>query len=547
MRKLLPLLGDGMHAFTSRRGDSVVRIITVVTALGLLPLILAIFIFARAFHATETARADTRLAATMGIALKRLATAESSALVDARKLAASHEVQAALIRRDGGAIRKKTIQRSWGSITVSLPSTAPRPSDLAIVQDVSVRSGSRVIGTVRAAILPALVVNGVQRQTGVACIVILNGLARTGVLRGASVAARAEGIGTVDVRGEQYHVLVRRIGAQLGIASAISAREIDARVRRRELIVIGAGVLTLLAAVLALALYRNTFELSRDRRRSRSPAALVGDLVAAAHDPTALLPVLLEAAVAIVNAAGGRIIWDGEIFASRGRKTRSRELVLTLDDTETAPRQLVLWPRRGAFSRADREIVQSLVTQGQVALENARLHKIVERQALTDELTDLANRRRFMEVVQREVARAARFNQPLALVLFDLDHFKQINDRFGHQAGDDVLRATASVIKSRIRETDLAARVGGEEFAVILPGTGESGAVTLAEYLRRDLTRLVKVGGDVSVTASFGVVDLAVAGDVQQLIAAADHALYRAKRTGRDRVCSANTPASRTE
>ena len=153
---------------------------------------------------------------------------------------------------------------------------------------------------------------------------------------------------------------------------------------------------------------------------------------------------------------------------------------------------MLLPPRRG-FSATDRDLARSLAAQGQIALENALLHSVVRRQAVTDELTDLANRRRFMEALQQDVARSDRLDTPLALVLFDLDHFKQINDQYGHQIGDDVLRSAAEVIRTRVRETDLAARIGGEEFAVILPGTDLSGAAALAEHLRRDLADHVEV------------------------------------------------------
>src|SRR5207237_2583695 len=142
---------------------------------------------------------------------------------------------------------------------------------------------------------------------------------------------------------------------------------------------------------------------------------------------------------------------------------------------------------------AERELARSLAGHGRIALDNARLHGVVRRQAVTDDLTDLSNRRRFMEALRQEVARSARLDTPLALVLFDLDHFKQINDRCGHQAGDDVLRSAADAIRARVRETDLAARIGGEEFALILPGTDRQGAVSLAEHLRRAVSRTVGV------------------------------------------------------
>ena len=172
-------------------------------------------------------------------------------------------------------------------------------------------------------------------------------------------------------------------------------------------------------------------------------------------------------------------------------------------------RELLLVCARTTLTDSQAERVDQLVEQRLewgALVWHARLHSVVRRQAVTDELTDLANRRRFMEVLQQEVARATRFGSALALALCDLDNFKQINDRCGHQAGDDVLRATANVIRERVRETDLPARIGGEEFAVILSGTDIRGAYALAEQLRHDLSARVRVPlADWAVTASFGI------------------------------------------
>jgi diguanylate cyclase (GGDEF)-like protein len=177
-----------------------------------------------------------------------------------------------------------------------------------------------------------------------------------------------------------------------------------------------------------------------------------------------------------------------------------------------------------------------------VALENVRLHRLVERQASTDGLTDLANRRHFEEGLASEISRAERFGGSLALVLADLDDFKQVNDRYGHQAGDDVLQAFADVLRDTVRDIDLAARYGGEEFAVLLPQTDLGGAERLAERLRevmeaRQLTP--HPGASFSVTSSFGVASFPEAPTPAALFAAADEALYRAKSAGKNCVVCA--------
>ena len=126
----------------------------------------------------------------------------------------------------------------------------------------------------------------------------------------------------------------------------------------------------------------------------------------------------------------------------------------------------------------------SLAGQAVVALENARLHRIVERQALVDGLTGLANRRQADETLASELARAERLGGPVGLILADVDDFKAVNDRHGHPTGDIVLRDLAETFRETVREIDTAARWGGEEFAVILPGTDLEGAAQLAERLR---------------------------------------------------------------
>src|SRR4029078_12686032 len=157
--------------------------------------------------------------------------------------------------------------------------------------------------------------------------------------------------------------------------------------------------------------------------------------------------------------------------------------------------RLLLYRNRDDFSERDREVARSLVAQGRIALENARLHNLVRRQAQTDELTDLANRRRFMSALEQEIARTSRFGTPLSLVLFDLDRFKRVNDHCGHQVGDLVLRSTADAVRARIRETGVAARIDGEDFAILLPGSDAAGAVTFAENLRVDIRREVAIDG----------------------------------------------------
>ena len=165
----------------------------------------------------------------------------------------------------------------------------------------------------------------------------------------------------------------------------------------------------------------------------------------------------------------------------------------------------------------------------------------------TDELTSLPNRRAFKEALMHEIQRAKRYGTPLSLTLFDLDHFKQVNDSHGHPAGDRVLVAVARAVERNLRESDVFARVGGEEFVVLLPNTNEEGAVEFAERLRAALQAIspLALEVDAQITASFGVVEFDRGSDDstgETLSAAADAALYNAKWLGRNRVFSARVP-----
>jgi diguanylate cyclase (GGDEF)-like protein len=161
------------------------------------------------------------------------------------------------------------------------------------------------------------------------------------------------------------------------------------------------------------------------------------------------------------------------------------------------------------------------------------------RQAQTDALTNLANRRALDERLDDEVDHARRLGTNVAFVIADIDNFKSVNDSYGHQTGDEVLRKVARVFAEAVRELDLPGRYGGEEIALVLPGTNLSGARALAEKVRKSLEELhvtTAQGNAVQVTASFGAACFPAQSGVEELVAAADAALYEAKRTGKNRV-----------
>ncbi len=163
----------------------------------------------------------------------------------------------------------------------------------------------------------------------------------------------------------------------------------------------------------------------------------------------------------------------------------------------------------------------------------------LETMAAVDWLTGVYNRRHFEKLARAEFARSQRYLRPLSFLMLDIDHFKEINDRFGHAAGDRVLKAIANACCSAKRDSDVVARVGGEEFALMLPETTAEAAMKLAERLRQQIgASYVTIGKEqVNVTISVGVAGAAAAtSGIESLLGRADHALYQAKRSGRNRV-----------
>jgi diguanylate cyclase (GGDEF)-like protein len=180
--------------------------------------------------------------------------------------------------------------------------------------------------------------------------------------------------------------------------------------------------------------------------------------------------------------------------------------------------------------------IDMLLARARTLLDFKQYLDTCEEAAFTDHLTGLANRRRFERQLEREVTRTLRYGRPFCLLLLDLDNFKQVNDTHGHEAGDEVIRRLALTLQAGTRGIDLAARVGGEEFAVILPETDFEGGLDVADRLRVAVREMdVPLVG--RVTASFGVAEFPVCSATgRELVSVADAALYQAKRGGRDRV-----------
>jgi diguanylate cyclase (GGDEF)-like protein len=192
---------------------------------------------------------------------------------------------------------------------------------------------------------------------------------------------------------------------------------------------------------------------------------------------------------------------------------------------------------------SERQAIDLSVTQAAPVLGNLRNLALAETRAATDSLTGLANARASHDTLKRMVAQAFRTGAPLTAILLDLDHFKQINDRFGHARGDDVLATVGAVLDATARESDFVGRLGGEEFLLLLPNTGGSDNLVVAEKIRHVVSEVTVPGVDRLITASLGVaVYPDDATDPETLLRHADRALYTAKANGRNRV-EASFPA----
>jgi diguanylate cyclase (GGDEF)-like protein len=511
------------------------RILAVVVLGAAFLAAVAAIVLSRSVAQDERAQADRRLATELADAVRVLEGLGRDARSRAVRLAASAEVQRALARRDRAALRR--IAASEDGVAFELGGTrVPRA------------------GVADAIPIPAAVVSGDEEVGRVLVGVPVAAIAeRTTLAPGDRLAT-----GAMPIEGFRA---VSTSGGTTRLAALAPEAPIEAAIRERRtrvlLAVLGSLVAVVVLGVLALRLSRRPRPLLRtgDRppgrgdRRSREAAELVGNVLAAGHDVDALLPVILESAVTITGASGAQLVADGNQIAHAGTPNGAGPpLTVALAAGAANDSLLVLYPpKSGGFDDESIELAEWLAGRASIALQNAHLHRVTRQLATTDELTQLANRRQFDEALAAEVVRAERFRDPVAVVAADLDNFKEINDRFGHDVGDLVLRAFAAAIRTNVRDVDLPARYGGEEFTVLLPATDAEGGRQLAERLRAAVEELSLDsggGGIVPVRSSFGVASYPAEPSAAALMRAADRALYRAKAAGKNRVVVAEREAA---
>jgi diguanylate cyclase (GGDEF)-like protein len=588
-------------------GSFKVKLVAYFLLLSLLPLAAAFWGFSTVAAQSEARRVDARLQAGLRATLAAYQEALSSADAAAGKLARQPSFQRALLARDRAELER--MLRGQPQLSVEGPEgfRVGRRDPSAATRQVSFVGPGGARGAVVASVpLDQALVSRLEARSGLESsdhvLLVENGRVVAGP---PGVRGRFELLSgktrTVSLGGTKYRVLVagtleEQPDATLGVISPQALIHAANRKATNQLLIGLVAALVFVACVAYVegraivrtirrlvdaahaiargdlkqrvpvqgrdefALLGRTFnqmafqlqtrleELEAERARLRDVTSRFGEALGATHDAEQLMRLIVEAAMEATSAAGGVLVGTSGSLVRAGHPEKgAQRLEVPLQAGSINFGSLLLF---GAdFTDEDRMTAISLASHAVVGLDNARLHRIVERQALVDGLTGLANRRQCEETLDDELARVERFGGPLAVVVADLDWFKDVNDRHGHPAGDSVLREFAVLLQETVRDVDLAGRWGGEEFVLVLPGTDLTGGTQLAERIRvalADRIVLAMDGSRIPVTASFGVAATPPVKTASELFAAADAAMYQAKRAGKNRVHTAPDPVSQS-
>src|SRR5919197_2091538 len=586
-------------------GSFKVKLVAYFLLLSLLPLAAAFWGFSTVAARSETRRVDARLSAGLRAALATYQDELVSADRSAAALARNPQFQRALMKHDRATLRRllrgrPNLSVETGSFRVGRADPTGATRQVAVVGPTGARGA--VIASVpldRSLVVRLEGRSGLDTDEHVIVLEDRSIVAGPPAILGERIDALSGKTHTLTLGGTRVRTLVAETlseqpSATLGVISPQTRIDAANRSAMQRLLLGLIACLLLVAAVAYIegraivrtirilvdasraiargdlkkrvpvqgrdefALLGRTFnemaaqlqtrldELEQQRGRLRDVIARFGEALGATHDVDQLMRLIVEAAVEATSATGGVIVaTSGELVQAGDPDKGSEKIEVPLTAGETNFGSLLLFADE--FEDEDRMTAVSLASHAVVALDNARLHRIVQRQALVDRLTGPPNRRQCEETLASELARLQRFGGPLALVVADLDWFKDVNDRFGHPSGDAVLREFAALLLETIRDVDLAGRWGGEEFLLILPGTDLAGGARVAERIRVALAGRIVLSADgtpIPVTASFGVASTPPATTASELFSAADAALYEAKRNGKNRVETAPDPVA---
>jgi len=561
--------------------------------LALLPLGVSLYGYDALAKRGEARRVDGGLEAALRGAIAGYGLRLQAASVEASRLARSPALQRALRRHDTITIAQLVAPIEGGEVqghgfTVGSMGSPAAVRSATVVDRTGILGRVAVGVPIDGALLTSL---GTSLAPGDRLVAVRGGRIVAGVNRGARVLLQPGVAARVRVAGVRY----RGLGTALlpspeGLAFAALAPQsaIDARARSSERGIVSAliGSLVLFAAVtyllgrsivrtlrrlrdaaeavahgrfservevpgrdefaqlghafndMASQLEQRLIELETERARVREATVRLGEALVATHEPRELLRVVAESAVEALGADGAVVSGaDGEQVRVGDPDVAGERIAFPLRAGSSDFGHLVLVAP--AFDVEQIETARSLASQAVVALDNAQLHRLVQQQALVDSLTGLANRRSLEDSLRFELSRISRFGGEVCVAFGDLDGFKDVNDRYGHLFGDEALCRVAAALRAAVRQGDIAGRWGGDEFALVLPGTGPAGGVRVAEHVRaivEDEVLVTPDGAKLRLTASFGLAAVSDGGDLGELIAAADSALYRAKRGGKNRV-----------
>ncbi|MDQ1695961.1 MAG: two-component system, cell cycle response regulator [Frankiaceae bacterium] len=495
-------------------------------------------------------------------------------------------LDATTVRRIAAATNADATLVAGGQVVA----TTERPGDardLAHESGAMLREGTRVVGHRLA--------TAVRIGPGRSVLVLSVHQPGVGRLEALLVAVLATALLLSAVLGWLLARVTTRPLAELSAAAArVAGGDLDTRIDIRSRDEVGQLAEAFNEMTDELRSYVGELENSRDELRGN--LARLGDTLSSTHDLGRILTVILDTAIGSVRATAGAayvvqpgrdelLLRAGRGLDRRGAQSRVRvghgvtgsvaatgEAVrgragvdgVTLSGGEPSATELISVPMRTSggvlgvlnlydradsrpFDAGDLETIRTFAGQAAVALDNVLLHQEAQRLSVTDGLTGLGNYRFFQTTLTREIERAVRFQRPLALLMLDLDLFKEVNDVHGHQVGNVVLVEVAERLRVEVREVDVVARYGGEEFVVVLPETAGEGAGLTADRICAAIRGRPFDVGEIRlpVTISIGVAVFPAQGDgAATLIRAADEALYAAKAAGRDQWRMATGPAA---